>query len=230
MNEEINRMFSEIHDKYDLMNHTMSLGADRMWRNAAAKHSVTDKGNCKILDIACGTGDLTIAIKRLYDKDRKNANVVGIDFNKDMLKIAKAKAKRHGVKIGFEIGDAMKLRFHDNSFDVVASGFALRDFDDLSKFIKESHRVLNSGGKLVLLEMSKPDSGIMRYLFKIYFRIMTLEGMLVNRNAYSFLVSSIMKFDKEKLVKLIEKRGFKDVTLTNLPSGVAFIVTARKIS
>lgn len=228
MSEEINQMFSDIHKNYDLMNHVLSLGVDRIWRKDTAKEAVIDMKDYRILDVAAGTGDLSIAMDKACSRAGKKVKILGVDPNKDMLGVAERKVKRLGLDINFEIGDALALKFPEGSFEVVTSSFALRDFDDLSKFIEEAHRVLKNDGKLVLTDMSKPESGIMKYLFKIYFRVMILEGMLVDKNAYSFLVSSIKSFNKDNLLELLKKNDFKDIKIRNLTSNAAFLVTARK--
>jgi demethylmenaquinone methyltransferase / 2-methoxy-6-polyprenyl-1,4-benzoquinol methylase len=228
MSEEINSMFSDIHEKYDTMNHVLSLGIDKIWRENAAKETIIYKKSYKILDLAVGTGEFAIAIKKACDNSRKDVSILGVDFNKDMLKVAKAKVKKLHANIKLELGDVLNLKLKDNSFDVVTSAFALRDFDNLDKFIKEVRRVLKRNGKIVLMDMSSPQSGLMKYLFRLYSNIMILEGMLVDRNAYSFLVSSIEKFDTKNLLKLLKNNGFKKVTLKSLPFGAAFVVTASK--
>ena len=210
------------------MNHVMSLGFDTLWRNIAARESLIDKKSYSVLDIAAGTGDLSFAIGRLSRSEGKKATITGVDFNNDMLKIAKKKAVKLGQKINFETGDALKLRFPDNRFDVVASAFGLRNFDSLNRFAEEAHRVLKRGGKLVLLDMAAPKDGVMKYAFKIYFRLILLGGMLIKRKAYTYLVSSINGFDKMQLFKTLKKNGFAEIKLVELPSRVAFMVTARK--
>lgn len=228
MSEEINKMFSSIHKKYDFMNHALSLGMDNVWRAKAARESIVGKKQYSVLDVAAGTGDLAIAIKRECDRNGKEVKVIGVDFNKDMLGVAREKVRAKNLPISFEIGDALKLEFPDGSFDVITSGFALRDFDDLDGFVRESFRVLNKGGKIVLMDMAKPDNGLSRYFFSFYSRIMLLEGMLADRNAYSFLVNTIKEFDKGRVAKVLEKNGFCNVKIMELPTRVAFIITAVK--
>jgi len=228
MSDQINEMFSAIHKRYDLMNHMLSLGIDGIWRKRAAEESIIDKKSYRVLDVASGTGELAITIKKLCDKSGKKIELFGVDFNKDMLGIAKKKAKKLDLDIRFQIGDALALKFPNDYFEVVASSFGLRDFDSLEKFVKESHRVLKKNGKLVLLEMSKPDIGIMKYLFRIYFGVMLLEGLFVDRRAYSFLVDSIKRFDKRNLVNLLKEHGFVRVELVDLPFRAAFLATAYK--
>jgi len=224
----MNQLFSDIYERYDSMNNVLSLGVDRIWRSRAAKECIITSKSYKILDIAAGTGEFAIAIKKECERNDKQVKLTGVDFNKDMLSVAKEKVKARNIDIKFEVGDALNLRFPDKSFEIVTSAFAMRDFDSLSKFAKEVHRVLKPGGKIVLMDMSKPDKGLMKYVFKVYFNIMLLEGMLVDKNAYWFLVDSIKKFDKKNLLKLLKKQGFKEIELVELPSHAAFYVTAKK--
>ncbi len=228
MGKEIKQMFSQIHKSYDTMNHLLSLGIDIFWRKAAAQESIVAKRNYKLLDIATGTGDLAIMIKRLGAQEGKQIDVHGVDFNTDMLHIAERKASDLKLKIHFKVGDALKLTYKNNSFDMVASAFALRDFDSLQMFASESFRVLRKGGKLVLLEMAKPEKLFPRLFFRFYTKVMLAEGSLVNKEAYRFLVNSIIGFDKSRLIAILEKTGFKRVRAKSLVSGAAFIFTAYK--
>ncbi|MDE1870829.1 MAG: ubiquinone/menaquinone biosynthesis methyltransferase [Candidatus Micrarchaeota archaeon] len=228
MSKEMNELFSDIHKKYDFMNRMLSLGMDGIWRSDAAKEAVVAKSRYRVLDVATGTGELAMAIRRESERQGKEAEIIGVDFNKDMLGIARKKAERQKIPIRFELGDALDLRFKGDSFDVLTSGFALRDFDSLEGFVKEAHRVLKKGGRIILMDMSRPERGFNKYFFKFYSRVMLLEGMLVDRNAYSFLVKSIRGFDRENAASLLERNGFSAVKIRELPTGVAFIITATK--
>lgn len=228
MSNSINRMFSDIHERYDLMNHLLSLGVDVIWRDKTANETIIGKNRYRVLDLATGTGDLAIAINDISARNDKHVDITGVDFNKDMLNVARKKAGRRGLKINFEVGDVLALRFKNRSFDVITCSFAMRDFDNLSKFLKECYRVLKKDGKVILVDMSKPEKGIMRHLFNIYMNVMLLEGMLVNRSAYAFLVKSIREFDKKNLLRLMKIQGFKTIRLAELPSGAAFLVSAGK--
>ncbi|MGI0100300.1 MAG: ubiquinone/menaquinone biosynthesis methyltransferase [Candidatus Micrarchaeaceae archaeon] len=228
MSEKINRMFSDIHERYDFMNHLMSMGVDIEWRRRAAREAVIGKDGYGILDIASGTGDLAIAMHNECRRAKKSVRITGVDFNKDMLEVAKRKTAKLGMRIRLEVGDAQRLRFKAGSFDVLTSSFAMRDFDSLPEFIREARRVLKGDGKIILMDMSKPEGGAMKYFFKLYYNIMVLEGMLVDREAYSFLVKSIKSFDKKGLLRLLKREGFINIRLVDLPSKTAFMVTANK--
>lgn len=228
MSVQNRRMFSVISGNYDLMNRVMSLGLDGVWRRMAASKVVIDRKRYAVLDVAAGTGDLSIAIDRACSSGGKRADITGVDFNRDMLDIAKCKARKLGLSIKFEEGDALALKFRSGSFEVVTSAFGLRNFDSVDRFAKEAFRVLKRGGKLVLLEMSKPEGGIMGSVFKLYSNLILIEGAIVNPKAYSYLVGSIKKFDRNKLLSILRDAGFSEITLTELPSRTAFLVTARK--
>ncbi len=228
MSDEIKQLFSDIHERYDLMNHVLSLGVDKKWREQIAKEALLPKDSYRLLDIATGTGDLAIAIKKMAESKAKVVDLTGVDFNGDMLGLAKKKAEQIGCDVNFMVGDALKLKFPDNSFDIITNSFAMRDFDSLEGFIEECRRVLKKGGKVVLADMSAPDRGFMKYFFKFYSRIMVLEGSLIDRNAYSFLVSSIKKFDKKRLETLMKEKGFAEVEVKDLQSGIAFVATGYK--
>jgi demethylmenaquinone methyltransferase / 2-methoxy-6-polyprenyl-1,4-benzoquinol methylase len=224
----MNKMFSEIAENYDTMNHILSFGVDKIWRSIAAKEAIIGKKNYKILDVATGTCDLAIRVLAECEKENKKVMIIGQDPNKDMLNVARAKVEKYKPKITLKLGTAESLKFKNNYFEIVTSSFALRDFDSLETFIKESYRVLKPGGKIILMDMAAPEGGFAKLFFNIYYHIMLFEGMFVNKGAYTFLVSSIKKFDKNNLLNLLKKHKFKQIKLTDLPSKIAFLVTAIK--
>lgn len=228
MSKEINELFSNIHESYDLMNHVLSMGVDKQWRKEIANEAMLPAGHYRLLDLATGTGDLAICIHKMARKKSKNVKINGVDFNKDMLGLAKKKIAKSNLDIDFSVGDALSLKFPKNSFEVITCSFAMRDFDSLETFVNECNRVLKKGGKVILADMSKPEEGFMKNFFKFYSKIMVLEGSLVDKDAYQFLVDSINKFDKKKLERLLKKKGFKQVKFRTLQSGAAFIATAYK--
>lgn len=229
MSEENKRMFSLIAKNYDKTNRIISLGADSGWRKAAAKECSVNKRMIRVLDVATGTGELAFSIVHQMDRERKRAQIIGLDFNKDMLKIAKEKIARKKIKnIEFVIGDALALDLNNNAFDIVTSGFALRNFDDLQQFIRESYRVLLPGGKIVFLDVAKPDNVFNKIFEKYYFNIIPLLGAKYNRNAYVHLITTAWHFDKNKLPQMAKNVGFVQPKLRNLTLGTAFIFTAMK--
>ena len=230
MSDRINELFSSISGKYDFMNHFLSMGIDKRWRAAAAAEAIKERRSYRILDVATGTGDLAIALAGEARRKGAAAKIAGMDFNTEMIRLAKQKISRFGLEseVLIEKGDAMKMKYKPCSFDVVVSGFALRNFDSLKVFSKELIRVLRPGGRFVLLDMAMPDSGISRSFFKADFKVIKLIGSVVQKGAYSWLVSSVSEFDKKKFAGILEKEGFTGVGITNLTTGLAFFVSGTK--
>lgn len=226
MSDEARERFTRIHRHYDLFNHLFSLGADIGWRNEAARESMVPKGSFRVLDAATGTGDLAIAISTEATRRGKRAEIIGMDFNEDMLSHAKAKARRLGMgNVRFEAGDALRLRYKPSTFDVVASGFALRNFDDLDVFAEEAKRVLKKGGRIVMLDMGRPDNPA---FMNAYFKVIEAVGSLAGRKSYKWLTYSILNFDKRKAAGIFRKHGFRGVRVKSLSYDVAFLVTGKK--
>jgi demethylmenaquinone methyltransferase/2-methoxy-6-polyprenyl-1,4-benzoquinol methylase len=234
--DNINKMFSKITPKYDLMNHVLSFNFDRSWRSKAAEETLIPKDEYSVLDVAAGTGDLSIAVDRIARKKGKKAKVYAYDFNKDMLALAKEKFGEEGLEnIKIEHGNAFDIRHKTGSLDVVISGFALRSFryskdgrKGLQKFISESYRVLKPKGKVVLLDMAMPDNMLQRAFFSVYSVPMLIMGSFVDRYTYAWLVRTIKSFDKKMLVSMINSTGFRNTKIRSLRSGIAYLVTAEK--
>lgn len=227
MSERINNLFSKISPRYDIFNHLFSMGIDMEWRRDAAKEAMLQQDRYVLLDAATGTGDLAIAVNKAAKARGKSIEIIGIDINHDMLRLAKKKACRIG-DIRFEEGDALRLQYPDRSFEAVTTGFSLRNFDDLEVFVREVRRILKKGGRFIFLDMAKPDRGYQAAFFNFYSRFIRSIGALVDRGAYSWLVFSINNFDKKKVVELANKYGFNNVKIRSLRTGIAFIVTGEK--
>ncbi len=229
MSEKNKRMFSSIAENYDKVNRIISLGADIGWRKRTAQECLVGRKSAKVLDVATGTGDLAIAIAHEAKKMHKKVSVLGLDFNQDMLNIARSKVKRSKMKnVSLVQGDALDLELKAGSFDIITTGFALRNFDDLGAFIEEAYRVLKPGGKAAFLEVAKPDSVLGDMIKFYYFNVIPMIGSKYNKDAYVWLASSLWRFDKNLLMHLMKKAGFKNIKAKNLTFGVAFILTANK--
>ena len=217
-------MFSGIARRYDLLNHVLSANIDKRWRRLVRKQlaGVLERPNATVLDVACGTGDLSIELKR-----GARARVFGSDFCRPMLAIADDKSKEIGLPIPYVEGDALDLPFADGRFDAVTIAFGLRNLASFPDGLKELHRVLKPGGKLVVLEFSTPVLPGFRGLFRFYFtRVLPRIGGVVSgsRGAYEYLPDSVSRFpDQKALAAMMAETGFRDVGYKNLTGGIAAI-------
>ena len=218
----VREMFSGIAGRYDLLNHVLSLNIDKRWRRKvrAEINGILDNKGAVILDVACGTGDLSIELNR----DAK-AKVIGTDFCRRMLTVAHGKNIAGNMEIPYVEGDAMKLSFAEDSFDALTIAFGLRNLANFSAGLKELHRVLKPGGRIAILEFSSPVLPGFRQLFNLYFaNVLPLIGGAVSgsRGAYEYLPDSVSKFpDQKALVSMMEQTGFTNVKYQNLTGGIA---------
>lgn len=218
----VREMFARIAGRYDLLNHLLSGNVDRRWRQIVANRlqSALSRDGAIALDVACGTGDLSMAIAQAT-----GARVIGADFCRPMLDIAARKALRHAPSIPFIEGDALRLPFGGESFDAVSIAFGLRNLRSVEGGLRELWRVLKPGGRAAILEFSRPVVPGFRALFQFYFtRVLPRIGGLVSgsRNAYEYLPDSVKRFpDQNQLAALMREVGFEEVEYQNLTGGVA---------
>jgi demethylmenaquinone methyltransferase / 2-methoxy-6-polyprenyl-1,4-benzoquinol methylase len=223
----VREMFAGIAGKYDLLNHLLSLNIDKGWRRRvrAELADVLSRPDAEVLDVACGTGDLSVELKR-----EAKASITGTDFCRPMLAVARTKDGAEGIPL-IE-ADAMELPFADDSFDAVTIAFGLRNLPNVDRGLAELFRILRPSARLVVLEFSSPVIPGFRQLFNFYFaQVLPRIGGLVSgsRAAYTYLPSSVAKFpDQELLKKIFGDVGFKDVCFTNLTGGIAAIHTGVK--
>lgn len=221
--EAVRRMFDAIAPRYDFLNHLLSAGIDRAWRRVAVRMSQIGAGG-RVLDVCCGTGDLSLAFAKA------GANVVGTDFVYSMVTRAKlkgAKAKNIG-STQFCIADTLNLPFPDRSFDAVSVAFGIRNVENLDAGLREMWRVARPGGRAVILEFTTPPAKIVRGAFGFYFhRILpkignTLSG--ARNDAYTYLPNSVDDFpNAPSLAKRMEGAGFINIQFRYLSAGVAAV-------
>lgn len=228
MSEQIHKIFSEMAQNYDIVNKICSSGTMGIWRRETAKHALIGKEKYSVLDIGTGPGELAFEVYNIAKKSGRDADITGVDFSKNMIKVASANAKKKGIGIKFEVGDAMKLKYKKNSFDVVTSGFAIKNIDDPKVFAKEVYRVLKKGGSIAFVELTKPDSALERVVTEAYWKTVVRIGFAGNGWAYDSLKKSINDFDKAGFCRILKKAGFKNVKMTQLFSGAAFLITGYK--
>lgn len=220
----VREMFSGIAAKYDFLNHFLSVNTDKRWRRLVSQKlkDVLENENASVLDVACGTGDLSLELQKAG-----KAKVFGTDFCRPMLEIASYKNQKNSVKIPYVEADGMNLSFADSNFDAVTIAFGLRNFSNWQHGLIELHRILKQGGKLVILEFSTPILPGFRQLFQFYFSNILPRiggGVSGSRGAYEYLPDSVSKFpDQKNLAKMMTDVGFSDVEYKNLTGGIAAI-------
>lgn len=216
----VQSMFNSIAPAYDLNNRIHSMWRDQAWRRAAVRLTYPQKGD-KVLDVACGTGDLTLA----FAENSNVENVVGADFAFNMLSIARRKAATQ-ANVDFIQCDAMNLPIPDQSVDIVSIAFGLRNVARPEVAINEFARVLRPGGRLVILEFCEPASGLFRAMYHLYSqRIMPVTAGLIARDkagAYKYLPRSVNTFmTPPEMLKVMAESGFEKMSDDRLTFGIA---------
>lgn len=221
-------MFNNIADKYDFLNHFLSLGIDKGWRKKAIQEvGAVHPGT--ILDVATGTGDLAIAASKL--KPRK---ITGVDIADGMLDVGRKKLREQHLDelITLQHGDSESLPFPDETFDVVMCAYGVRNFEHLETGLKEMARVTSQGGKVVILEFSHPVSFPVKQLYQFYFSfVLPVIGKIVSRHsrAYTYLPESVKAFPEGKtFCAMLENSGFKNAQARPLTFGITTLYTAFK--
>lgn len=220
----VKQMFAGIAGRYDLLNHVLSLNIDKRWRRLVADElrDILDREDAMVLDVACGTGDLSLELSR-----DARAQIIGTDFCRPMLAIADRKAQMANFSIPYIEADAMTLPLADETFDAATIAFGLRNLPNYENGLQELCRVLRPNGKLVVLECSHPRLPVFRELYEFYFStILPRIGGLVSgsRAAYTYLPESVSKFpEQDALAELMKSCGFSGVRFRNLTGGIAAI-------
>ena len=270
--EKIHDMFNSIAGDYDKLNHIMSLDIDKSWRKRAlrrilkstreerrAGREIDEKRRLRqieVLDVACGTGDFSIAIAEAMKKmakadkpcgcadqagrgpdkpvSKEAGHVTGVDLSEGMLEVMEKKVAKAGLEniISCETGDCENLRFADGSFDRVTVAFGVRNFENREKGLREMLRILKPGGKLVILELSVPSNAFMRWLFNLYFvHILPLIGGKISgdKAAYKYLPASVLNFPgKKEFCGILRDCGYAAVTHKAFTLGICRMYTGIK--
>jgi len=213
----VRKMFDRIAPRYDLLNRLITFGLDTKWRKKTVKHINTHPGG-KILDVACGTGDLCNSLCKAGMK------AIGMDFSRGMLKSFNSNAPLIN-------GDALKIPIHSSSVDGVTCGFALRNFLDINPFLNEVARILKPGSRVALLEVDEPGNRYMKMVHSFYFNkiVPFIGGLFSDKAAYSYLPRSVVYLPKEdEIIKMIECSGLSNVKKFRLTGGIAQLLVAEK--
>ena len=272
-------MFDSIAGDYDALNHILSLDIDKIWRRKALKQIVDAPAPVQVLDLACGTGDFSIAIAKALTRSLSRpkrpdsgktalrqaqgpvnavtepvevtdastnastnastssatgGHVTGVDLSEGMLAVMREKVGKAGLNemISIEEGDGENLRFPDNTFDRVTIAFGIRNFEDRLKGLKEMLRVLKPGGRLVILELSRPENKVIRWFYDLYFlHILPKVGGKVSgdKAAYTYLPTSVTAFPgKKEFMAMMREAGFRTVTHKAFTLGICRMYTGEK--
>jgi len=223
----VQKVFDKVYDKYDLMNDFMSFGIHRLWKKDLIM-MMSPSVNKKLIDVACGTGDIG---KLFLDSVKYKGKVFNIDPNKKMIKEGEKKFK-YLKNISWKLGRAEKLDFKNNYFDYYTISFGLRNTKNINHSIKEAYRVLKPGGRFLCLEFSKIENSNLNFLYKNYSKLIPEIGKFVvgKKEPYEYLVKSIDKFiNQEELIDFMKKNGFKNCSYRNLSGGIVAIHSAWKV-
>lgn len=226
---QVEQMFDKIAPRYDLLNRLLSLGIDVQWRKRALRYLKSSPPET-LLDVATGTADVALmAAKMLHPKQ-----IIGIDIANQMLDVGREKIHKAALEntITLETGDSENLRFADNSFDAVTVAFGVRNFENLEKGLAEMFRVLRPGGRIVILEFSKPGLFPFKQFYNGYFKyVLPFIGRLTSRDvrAYTYLFESVQAFPEgNQFLNILSKTGYQNPQCERLTLGICSIYTAVK--
>ena len=226
----VRELFNSIAERYDMVNRLTTLGLDKRWRRKACEFALTylNVGEPRILDVACGTGDMIRCMEKRLEKRGLSGRFYGLDCSERMLEIARKKVPFAELKIG----NAEEIPFPNESFDLVSVAFGLRNFSDREKAIEEIHRVLKAGGILLILEFSRNESPLGKFAWFYTKSVVPLIGGLLtgNREAYNHLWRSIEAFPSpEELSREFEKKGFELLSTKWLFPRIAFVMVLMRV-
>lgn len=227
--EQVAEMFDKIADKYDFMNRFLSARTDVRWRKKAIK-SLKKYHPKNILDIATGTGDMAICACRILER----VQITGVDISSQMLEEGRKKIEKLSLtnQIHLQKGDSENLQFNDNHFDAIMSAFGVRNFENLEKGLSEMYRVLKPGGRLCIIEFSKPKPGIIKNFYQYYMRSIAPQIarlFKLDKKAYQYLNKSSNAFpERSQFTKILTTIGFKETNYQALTMGMCCIYTATK--
>jgi len=217
----VRRMFDAVAQRYDLLNHLLSLNIDRSWRRHAVRRLRPElaRPGVRVLDLCCGTGDLLFALE-----SECHAAVLGCDFSHPMLVLARQKAARRGVRAHFVEADALRLPLPDASVDLITTAFGFRNLANYRLGLAEMSRVLRPGGVAAILEFSKPPHPLISAFYNFYSRrlLPAIGGALSgSREAYAYLPESVRRFPgAEELAGDMRRAGFQQVRFTRMTAGI----------
>ena len=229
--DQIRDMFDGIAPDYDRLNHILSLGADRSWRKRSISAVVCPDKPQRILDVACGTGDYSLAMARAM---HPGSRITGVDISQGMLEIMNRKVLENNLedRITENNADAASLPFGDGSFDCASIAFGIRNFEHREQALREILRVLKPGGRLMILELSVPSNPLLRWCYNLYFtRLLPAIGGMVSgdKAAYRYLPASVLSFpNKREWMETMRRCGFRNVSHRAYTLGICRLYIGEK--
>jgi len=229
--QNIQQMFDAIAPRYDLLNHLLSAGIDHHWwrRTARALRPVLARPEAVVLDLCCGTGDMTLALAKLRPHTAQSAPILAVDFSHNMLALAQPKFAGRNIR-AIE-ADALHLPFADASIDLITCAFGFRNLASYPGGLAELHRVLRPGGQIAILDFNQP-TGLMGAIYSLYFKhLLPLLGRLISRDprAYTYLPESVARFPiPPRMIEMISAAGLTEPSWTPYTFGVAGLYRAIK--
>jgi demethylmenaquinone methyltransferase / 2-methoxy-6-polyprenyl-1,4-benzoquinol methylase len=233
----VREMFTSIAPRYDLLNHLLSLNVDRLWwrRTARTFEQILDQTDCRVLDLCCGTGDMTFALRK--QAGRGGQQILGADFSHAMLRRAQSKSLAKPAQNGkpgsphWIEADALSLPFSDQHFSLVTSAFGFRNLADYDAGLREIARVLRPGGECGILDFSEPN-GVIGHLYRLYFRqVLPRVGTMLSgvRGPYAYLPNSVERFpEPQEMLARMRRAGFGEVSWTPYTFGIAGLYRGTK--
>ncbi|MBL7824854.1 MAG: bifunctional demethylmenaquinone methyltransferase/2-methoxy-6-polyprenyl-1,4-benzoquinol methylase UbiE [Saprospiraceae bacterium] len=227
---QVRQMFNRIAPVYDFLNGVLSLGIDRSWRKKAIEELAVVPAGEEVLDVATGTAVLAIQAYKKYP----TLKFRGMDLSEGMLELGRKRLQKLNLteKIELDLGDSENLPYDTGRFSAVMAAFGVRNFEDLDKGLAEMYRVTKPGGKIIVLEFSKPKSFPFKHLFQLYFKYLLPNfGKLVSKDprAYQYLYESVQQFpDYERFLERLSQRGFVRCAHRSLTLGICCIYTGIK--
>jgi len=228
----VREMFTSIAPRYDMLNHVLSMNVDRIWWRRAARtfRQILRRPNARVLDLCCGTGDMTFALRR--QARNHSTRIVGADFSHAMLERATGKSQsQNGSAPAWIEADALRLPFPDAHFDLVTSAFGFRNLADYDAGLREIVRILRADGECGILDFGEPR-GAVGALYRLYFKqVLPRIGTLISgvRGPYKYLPASVERFPApEQMLERMKRAGLRDVTWTAYSLGIAGLYRGRK--
>lgn len=225
----VREMFTSIAPRYDLLNHVLSFNIDKLWwwRTARTFAASLSRPDARVLDLCCGTGDMTLALQR--QARNSQAKVIGIDFSHAML--VRAREKSRGTSLSWIESDALQLPFRDAQFDLITAAFGFRNLVDYDAGLREIVRLLRPGGECGILDFGEPQ-GIFGKLYRIYFkRVLPVIGTVISgvRGPYAYLPASVERFPQpDAMLGRMRRAGFRNVSWTPYSFGIAGVYRGTK--